>query len=205
MPNIIDITYFHNPNELNIPLSVTNLVANPTLETPNSNNSLSNLIVKVEKSILLNALGLTVYNELKLALADLSNPLYANYKKLVEGEEYDGKVWIGLDNEFSLIAYRIFELFLTETNEHQTSIGTTQGNPEKSTLISPRYKIASANQNFIENYQKGYLDCPIVTDNFIDWFGIQSDVNVSFYQYLRDKNFNLDYFRTYETKNSFGI
>jgi hypothetical protein len=214
MPQIVTIAYFQKANDLNIPLGTANAVANPTLATPNSTNALTLLCTRVEKSLLLNALGLTTYNELQLALADIDNPLYASYKKLVEGDEYDGKVWNGLEYDYSLIAYRIYEMFVTETNERLTSVGNTQGNPEKSTLVSPKYKIANANANFISQYQGGYLNEPIVYDlpngQFIDWFGIDNDVNVSLYRYLTDKltdfpGLDLSNFKVYDTQNSFGI
>ena len=212
MPNIIDTTYFQKANGLNIPLSQSAPISNVAMQTPNNVQALELLIAKVEKSILLNALGLTTYNTLQLALADIDNPLYASYKKLVEGDEYDGKVWIGLDNEYSLIAYRIFEQFITETNEHLTGIGNTQGKPEKSTLVTPAYKIANANQNFAEKYQGGYLEFPNVYFDglFIDWFGCNSGVEVSLYQYLTDKandfsDLVMTNFKTYDTQNSFGI
>jgi hypothetical protein len=212
MPQIVTVSYFQKANELNIPLGVAQAVANPTLATPNSSNALTLLCTKVEKSILLNALGLTTYNTLQLALADINNPLYASYKKLVQGDSYDGKVWDGLNNDYSLIAYRIFEEYITQTNEHLTGVGNTQGKPEKATLVSPKYKIANANQNFIEKYQGGYLEFPIVYNDgeFIDYFGNQEGVEVSLYQYLLDKKadfvgFDIEKFKTYETKNSFGI
>jgi hypothetical protein len=212
MPQIVTITYFQNPNELNIPLGVAQAVANPTLATPNSASALTSLCVRVEKSILLNALGLVTYNTLQLALADINNPLYASYKKLVQGDSYDGKVWQGLNYEYSLIAYRIFEQYITETNEHLTGVGNTQGKPERATLVSPKYKIANANQQFIEKYQGGFLDYPFVyyDGEFIDWYGNQEPVEISLYQYLLDKKadfvgFDIEKFKTYETKNSFGI
>jgi hypothetical protein len=212
MPQIVTITYFQNPNELNIPLGVAQAVANPTLATPNSASALTSLCVRVEKSILLNALGLATYNTLQLALADINNPLYASYKKLVQGDSYDGKVWQGLNYEYSLIAYRIFEQYITETNEHLTGVGNTQGKPERANLVSPKYKIANANQQFIEKYQGGFLDYPFVYNDgeFIDWFGNQETVEISLYQYLLDKkadfvDFDIEKFKTYETKNSFGI
>jgi hypothetical protein len=212
MPQIVTITYFQNPNELNIPLGVAQAVANPTLATPNSASALTSLCVRVEKSILLNALGLVTYNTLQLALADINNPLYASYKKLVQGDSYDGKVWQGLNYEYSLIAYRIFEQYITETNEHLTGVGNTQGKPERATLVSPKYKIANANQQFIEKYQGGFLDYPFVYNDgeFIDWYGNQEPVEISLYQYLLDKKadfvgFDIEKFKTYETKNSFGI
>ena len=210
MPQIIDVTYFQKANELNIPLSVEMVVANPSLQTPNTQQELTLLCQKVEKSILLNALGLTTYNELQLALADIDNPLYASYKKLVQGEEYGGKVWNGLNYDYSLIAYRIKEQFLVQSNELLTGVGNTQGNPEKSVLISPKYKIANANANFIKQYQGVYLHEPIVDGIFIDWFGNQDSINVSLYKYLVDKaadfpDVDIAKFLIYETQNSFGI
>jgi hypothetical protein len=211
MPNIIDKTYFQKANELNIPLSVQTLVANPTLQTPNDVAYLDALCLRVEKSILLNALGLAMYNELQLAITDsFTNPLYASYKKLVEGEEYDGKVWQGLENDYSLIAYRIFEEFMTETNVRLVANGNVQLSPEKASLISPAYKIANSNQKFIQLYQGGYLQEPIIYNHFIDWFGCNDELNVSLYNYLIDKKENfplwdLSKFAVYTNKNTFGL
>jgi len=213
MPNIIDKTYFQKANELNIPQSVAVIVANPALATPNSESYLTNLCVRIEKSILVNALGLQTYNTLQLALADIDNPLYASYKKLVQGDEYDNKIWSGLDYDYSLIAYKIFEEFVTERNEQLSGVGVVKTDAEKSNLITPAYKIATANQKFMEQYQNGYLIEPIIYGNFIDWFGQGDDVEVSLYQYLMDKaedftDFNIENFRVYyesEVKNTFGI
>lgn len=210
MPNIIDKTYFQNANELNIPLSIQTLVANPTLQTPNNVAYLDQLIARVEKSILVNSLGLATYNELQLALADIDNPLYASYKKLVQGDEYDDKIWVGLDNNYSLIAYRIFEEYMTETNVRLVANGNVQLNPESATLISPAFKIANANQKFLSQYQGGYLDIPIVTENFIDWFGQDNETNVSLYSYLIDKKddfplWDASRFSVYTSKNTFGL
>jgi hypothetical protein len=210
MPNIITISKFQQANELNIPLASQTIVANPTLNTPNNVAYLTELITTTEKSILLNAFGVAMYNELQLALADLNNPLYASYKKLVQGETYNDKVWVGLDNNYSLIAYRIFEEYMTQTSVDLVQNGNVQLNPEKATLISPSYKIANANQKFIKQYQSGYLKEPIIYDNFIDWFGQGDELYVSLYAYLVDKKedfplWKLDNFRVYEEKNSFGL
>lgn len=212
MPNIIDLSYFQQANALNIPMSVEVLVANPALETPNSANALTELITKVEKSILVNALGLATYNELQLALADLDNPLYAKYKKLVEGEEYDGKIWQGLNYEYSLIAWKIYETFLFDTNRQLTGIGNVEVKPQGATMVTPAYKLANANANFIQQYQGGYMKYPIIYNDgeFIDWLGCDNGIEVSLYRYLTDKkadftNVNLDTFKVYESINSFGI
>jgi len=213
MPNIIDLSYFQQANALNIPLSVQMIVANPTLETPNSATALTELITKVEKSLLLNALGLTTYNELQLAIEDsFTNPLYAKYQKLVEGEEYDGKIWQGLNYEYSLIACKIQQEFLFNTNQQLTGIGNVEVKPQGANLVTPAYKIANANANFIQQYQGGYMKYPIIYNNgeFIDWFGCNDEIEVSLYRYLTDKkadftDVNLENFKVYETYNSFGI
>ncbi len=188
MPQIVNSTYFQKANELNIPLSVPFITANPALETPNEKAFLDELCVKIEKELLINALGLATYNTLQLALADIDNPLYASYKKLVQGEEYDNKIWIGLDNDYSLIAWRILEQYLFKSNEQLTALGTVNVQPEKAQLKSPKYKIASANANFINGYQKGYLEFPIISFDgvFVDWFGFDNDTYVSLYQYLNE-------------------
>lgn len=212
MPQIVDISYFQKANGLNIPLAKEFITANPSLETPNQSSALTYLCEKIEKELLLNALGLTTYNELQLALADLNNPLNAKYKKLVEGEEYSGKIWNGLNSDYTFIAWRIYEQFLFETNEQLNGIGTTNVTPQSATLITPAYKIAGANANFLQNYQGGYLKYPIIYNesNFIDWYGNDNIVDVSLYRYLTDKssdfaNVDLSYFKFYESQNSFGI
>jgi len=214
--NIINLGHFQKANVLNIPLSVSAPVANAALATPDNTDYLDNLITKVEKGILLNALQLDTYNELQLALADdFVNPSYASYKKLVEGEEYNGKVWKGLQDDYSLIAFRVYELFLTETNERLASAGAVRVNVEAATLVTPAYKIANASQEFYKGYQNGYCYYPtIYLDGFfIDWFTNTTDVYVSLWQYMNDKKadfplFNIDKFFIYDElqeKNSFGI
>ena len=210
MPNIIDKTYFQKANELNIPQSVAVIVANPALATPNSESYLTNLCVKIEKSILVNALGLQTYNTLQLALADIDNPLYASYKKLVNGDEYDGKIWVGLNYDLSLIANAVWIEYVMQKNTNLSAVGNSQVNLEKGTLVTPMYKIANASASFIKQYQGQILDEPIVIGNFIDWQGCNDSVEVSLYRYLCDKktdfpNVDLNKFKFYEQINSFGI
>jgi len=207
MPNIVSIANFKKANELNIPLAVSVPNSNPSTATPSNEAYLTNLIAKEEKTILLKALGLATYNTLQLALADIDNPLYASYKKLVQGDEYDGKVWNGLSGDYSLIAYRIYEVFVTETNTRLS----TKVNPQGAEQTTPIYKIANANHNFLKQYQGGYLFEPIVFENFVDWYGQNDDVEVSLYTYLNDKqsdfvDFKIENFKVFcESKNSFGI
>ena len=201
---IVDKSYFNNQNFIQIPLA--------TIEpnSPNNATELDNLCVKLEREILLNALGLSLYNELK-ALTDVTIELPENvrWKNLVQGEEYDNKIWLGLDNEDSLIANYIFQQFITYTNIRLSATGATKVNAENATNQTPVYKIAGAYQNFIKQYQGEYLIEPICYDNFIDWYGCNG-IEKSLYGYLMDKRevfpeWDNYKFRVYETKNSFGI
>ena len=202
---IVDKSYFNKQNYIHVPLAVVN----PS-STPNNATELDYLCIKLEREILLNALGLSLYNEIK-ALTEITIELPENlkFKKLIQGDEYDGKVWLGLDNDDSLIANYIFQQFITDTDIRLSATGAKKVNPENATNQTPRYLIAGAHQNFIKQYQGDYLTLPIVTENFIDWYGNNS-IEKSLYGYLTDKQVDFtgwspEKFKVYETKNSFGI
>ena len=199
---IIDKSFFNNQNYIHIPLAVVDPSA-----APNNATELDYLCIKLEREILLNAFGLSLYNEVK-AITDIESA-EEKFKKLIQGDEYDGKIWLGLDNEDSLIANYIYQEFVTQTDIRLSATGAKKVNPENATTQTPRYLIAGACQNFIKQYQGEYLTTPFITDNFIDWYGCNS-IKKSLYGYLMDKqadftNWKSEYFKIYETKNSFGI
>lgn len=205
---IVDKSYFQKENYLFIPLSVADPSGSPT---PDNATEIDNLCIQIERDILLNALGLTLYNEL-YALDETTIDLPANlrWKKLVEGEEYDEKVWNGLKYDYSLIAYRVFEQFNIETTIRLSATGAKQVQGENAMQKTPKYLISTANQRFIKQYQGDYLHSPIVTGNFIDWFGCGDEIEKSLYSYLIDKKADFpewkqENFRVYETQNSFGL
>lgn len=210
MPQIVSKSYFNKQNILYIPLAIEAPLPSAVTSTPNDGTYIDNLCIEIEKTILVNALGLTTYNELQLALADIDNPLYASYKKLVNGDEYDGKIWVGLKYDLSLIANAVWIEYVMQKNTNLSAVGNSQVNLEKGTLVTPMYKIANASASFIKQYQGEYLSEPIVIGNFIDWQGCLDGVEVSLYRYLSDKktdfpNVDLNKFKFYEQINSFGI
>jgi hypothetical protein len=213
MPQIVIKSYFNKANGLNIPLAIENPNVPSAIGSPTNATLLDNLCVEIEKKLLLNALGLNLYNQFQLALEDIDNVTNANWKRLLEGHEYDGKIWIGLKHSNSFIANHIYETYISLTNEHLTSVGVSQLNVENSNLVTPSYKIANAHQSFIKSYQGGFLKEPIVFNNVIDWWGQTNELEVSFYQYLRDKQVdfigldlnNVKIYSIEETKNSFGL
>lgn len=201
---IVDKSFFDNQNYIHIPLAVIDPSA-----TPNNATELDNLCIKLEREILLNALGISLYNEVKaLTAITIELPENLKFKKLIQGDEYDGKIWLGLDNDDSLIANFIYQEFVTQTDIRLSATGAKKVNPENATTQTPKYLIAGAHQNFIKQYQGEFLQDPYISDNFIDWYC--SNVEKSLYGYLIDKqadftNWKPEYFRIYETKNSFGI
>ena len=210
MPQIVNKSYFNKQNILYIPLASETPLPSAVTSTPNDGTYIDALCIEIEKTILVNALGLTTYNELQLALADIDNPLNASYKKLVNGDEYDGKIWVGLKYDLSLIANAVWIEYVMQKNTNLSAVGNSQVNLEKGTLVTPMYKIANASASFIKQYQGQILDEPIVIGNFIDWQGGDDSVEVSLYRYLVDKktdfpNVDLNKFKFYEQLNSFGI
>lgn len=206
---IVYSSYFTNQNNLNIPLAMQSPSGSVT---PSNDSYLTNLCKVVEREILLNALGLTLYNEF-VAIANIDTAPQ-RWKDLVNGVEYDGKLWNGLSYDYSLIAYRIYEQFTTETNIRLSATGATKVNAENATNQTPAYLIAQANLNFITQYQGGIYTQPDYYYkngmDVIDWFGSNSSVAVSLYQYLTDNasewtEWNPNTYRFYETKNTYGI
>jgi hypothetical protein len=200
-------------NDLYIPLAKGTISGTATTETPNSKAYVLELINEVEKDVLLNALGLDLYNELMVALVDLPSA-DQKWRDLVNGVEYDGKVWEGLDNSKSLLLYAVYTLFIMNNSTFLTATGTTKPNSENSSNVVNNTKVAYAWQKFLIKYQNGCLAEPLIYSdsgiNFIDYYGNNDNIQRSLYQYLND---NLDVWDTwtpvnfylYEQINSFGI
>jgi hypothetical protein len=204
---IVDKSFFTNLNYLHIPLSVNDPSGSVT---PSNATELDSLCITLEREILLNALGLSLYKDIKALTAEtIELEENARFKKLIRGDEYNGKIWLGLDHEDSLIANYIYQEFVTQTDIRLSATGAKKVNSENATNQTPKYLIAGASQKFIKQYQSEYLIFPNITDNFTDWFGCDS-IEKSLYGYLMDNRESFltwkpEYFKVYETKNSFGI
>jgi len=204
---IVDKSFFNQQNYLHIPLSVNDPSGSVT---PSNASELDNLCIVLEREILLNALGLSLYNEIKaLTETTIELPINAKFKKLIRGDEYNGKIWLGLSHSDSLIANYIYQEFVTQTDIRLSATGAKKVNPENATNQTPKYLIAGASQKFIKQYQSEYLIHPIIEGCFIDWFGCDG-IEKSLYGYLMENkasflNWKSENFKVYETKNSFGL
>jgi len=200
---IVTSLYFKKQNQINIPLAANIPTANVII--PSNQSYIDALCVSVEKSILLNALGVTLYNQFQIALNDIDNVVNDRWKLLLNGENYGNKSWIGLNHDLNLIAQRVYETYVTETNSQLTQSGNVQANSENAILVSPSFKIANANQSFIKQYQGINSIYPEYHRHGIDWGGDCDETEVSMYRYLVDKAFEFENFKFYDTKNTFGI
>lgn len=211
MPTIINKSYFSRQNDLFIPLAADVPVSYPNQASPDNSAALDNMCIEIERSLLLNALGLEIYNELQEALP-ITDDSEQKWKDLVDGAEYGGKSWEGLGNEKSLIAYAVYFSFLSGNSDFYTALGVAKPDAENASLKTPAYKLASASQIFIRKYQNGSYPRPNVIEcyrgSFVDYYGSEQEVEVSLFQFLRDHKDDYGWdgrFKTYEMQNSFGI
>lgn len=208
MPNIIDNTWFK------FDLAIPNAIELPsiTTDTVNDVESLTDFITMSEKSLLIKALGLSVYNQLQTALEDLPNA-DQKWKDLVNGKEYNDKLWEGLGSPKSLIAYYIYAEYLSDNSSFWSTLGVEKPQAENSQNATPFYKIASSWQTFIKKYQGNACNLPnfYINDgiSIVDYYGDDNETEVSLYRYLMDNKdlygWDESKFKVYEQKNSFGL
>lgn len=211
MARITELTQF--VGDIYIPLAVGQISSTPNLATPNNEAVLTAKIDEVEKLILLNALGLSNYNELQTALSDLDNA-DQKWKDLVNGVEYDGKLWEGLKHSKSLLVYAIYYEFLCDNNRGRFTVnGIAKAKDENKEFVNPNFKLVDAYRKFIEKYQKGYCFEPRISYidgvRFTDYSVNTEDVIVSLFQFLEDKkddySFDKSKFKTYQNINTFDL
>lgn len=211
--SIIDATYFTKGHTF-IPHSED---INPDTSSTKENTELKYFIEKYERELLINALGVTLYNELENA----ATPLSGKWQKLVEGETYtvDGKEyrWEGLKGfNNSLIANYVYCMWLRHDESHYTTTGVIANKAKNAKDFDPTPKYIKVWNLFIEAYQGQQSTLPQIIHNHygdvgLDYYGQQKNVIRSLYQYITDKN-NEDEtnfpdapFKFYEYQNSFGI
>lgn len=223
---IIDTTYFENGN-IYIPNN-KDVTAEPT-DSPTVVTELEFFIDKYERKLLLNALGVTLYDELVVALGKLPFTTGATetadqkWIDLVNGKNYTNangnvKRWDGLVgyNKQSLIAFYIFTEYLRNDNETYATVGTVKNTAKNAERVSATPKFIKAHSQFLKAYQGnlGVSEPAIIVNGFgsigFDWLA-NEEVEVSLLQYLTDSN-ELDAtafpdfsFKIYDSYNSLGI
>ena len=221
MANIIDDTYFEH-GSLFIPNN-KDLTVEP-VDSPTSITELEFFIKKYERQFLLDALGVTLYDELQVALELVDfTTAEQKWQDLVNGTNYtdpNGNVrrWDGLKgyDKQSVIAFYIFTEYLRNDNETYTTTGVVKNDAKNAQVIDPTPKYIKAYNQFIEAYQGSMsVNTPVVLINGFGTVGLDyynnKSVQVSLLRFLSDSN-ELDEtaypdfeFRLYGPQNSFGI
>ena len=215
---IIDATYFEK-GSLYIPNN-KDISAAP-LSEGSAMSEIEFFIDKYERELLLNALGVTLYNLLVTAMDDLPSA-DQKWQDLVNGKDYtiNSKThrWEGLKgyNKQSLIAFYVYCQYLRNDESTYTTTGVVQNTAKNAENYNPTGKYINAWSSFMCQYQKdNYYNEPRVIYNGsgemgLDYFN-NNDVQRSLYQYLTDAN-ELDptafpdfEFRFYNIKTSLGI
>lgn len=217
--SIVNLTYFqagslYIPNNNNLNVEIDGV--------PNSGNELQLFIDIYERELLINALGIDLYNDFQ---SELPAPTTQKWIDLLNGKDYsiNGKNyrWDGLIgvNKQSLIAFYIYCKYLRNNQSVYTTAGVVLPNSANSENVDATPKYIFSYNNFINKYQGeiGEQDnYSIITNCYgnigLDYYvGSNKSYLVSMYQYmvnqntLDDTNFpDLD-FKFYYRENSWGI
>lgn len=213
--NITDATYYNSgirfiPNNNNLNTEIEGV--------PNSGSEIDYFIAKYERLLLINCLGVEVYEGLKTALEDLDNA-DEKYKNLVNGVTYtkggksyvfDGLRGFGLD---SFIANYVFCKYLENDNSYYSTTGTVKSDSANSKNFEPTQKYIDNWLEFLSKYQNSndvnspeyYVSNGVIVG--VDYFGASDSVMVTLEQFLKDhsKDYNVGTFKRYDSINSFGI
>lgn len=228
---LVDNTYFEN-RELFIPNN-TDLNAEP-VGTASAQSELDAMIIKYERELMINALGVTLYDELVTAINDLPGA-DQKWKDLVTGRNYtiDSKVyrWDGLRgfSKQSLVAFYVYTQYLVNDEMSYTTVGVVQNEANNAEVGDYTSKYIKARNSFLEQYQGDlynyytrHVDMYYSGDyrnhcnlNYLDSINLYKQytrkVQASLWQYLNDAN-DLDatafpdfQFKVYSPQNRFGI
>lgn len=221
---LIDYTYFQQ-GELYIP----NVRSKNAGEVGGENLTKVNLFIdKYERELLMNALGITLYDQL-VAIVNANQLLDAgneHWNALVNGENYvvDGETYrfdglLGY-NKQSMIAYYVFCKYLRENDVVYTTTGTVKDTSKNATSVAATPKYVDIWNFFVNAYQgkhynQDFIDTPSIIRNSggligLTWFA-EEGITRSLYQFLYDKNdadptrFTDFKFKFYKRENSMGI
>jgi hypothetical protein len=217
MATIIDNTYFEKgwlfiPNNKD-----TN--AEP-VGSGSAQSEIDFFITEYERELLLNALGVTLFNELEAELPTLTTQKWID---LVDGKDYTinskTKRWNGLKgaNQQSLIAFYVYCQYLRNDNSTYLTTGIGQNTANNAERSDPSPKFVKSWTRFLSQYQGNYYNngYPTVIYNRsgmvgLDYYG-SDNIEVNMFQYLTDQNeltptdFPDFEFKFYETYNTMGI
>tara|TARA_R110002167_G_scaffold106307_1_gene272802 strand:+ start:1169 stop:2095 length:927 start_codon:yes stop_codon:yes gene_type:complete len=193
MADLINSSYFEkgdlyipNNDEMNASVGLTVI------------SDLDFYIEEYTRELLINALGIVLYEELQVALLNLQ-AYDQRWIDLVDGVTYTNpsgvaKRWEGLRgaNKQSLVASFVYTKYLRNYNETFATTGVVRNDSKNATNYDATPKYIKAYNKFLGQYQADNLPNPITYvnrfgTNGLDWYGSES-ATVSLYQFLTDSN-----------------
>jgi hypothetical protein len=199
MPTVIDKTYFENE-----PLFIPNAIQATDYQEPTAVNAVDVAIARYEKLLLVEALGIVQYDALIAALTETSGKWY----DMLNGKIYNGKVWAGLKNENSLIAYYVYYHYLKNDRMQYTTVGLERSASKNATAINPTEKLTEVWNDFVRMYghegNEGWFYYPAFYWSCTE---PRTESYVSLYKFLSDfpDDYDTTYFKQYAIKNRFGL
>ena len=194
MANLINSSYFQK-GDLYIPNNTDINVGDVGIT---NQTDLDFYIVEYERELLINALGIVLYEEYLVALQNL-NQADQKWTDLIDGKTYVNpsnvtKRWEGLRgaNKQSLVACYVYTQYLRNYNETFATTGVVRNDSKNATNYDATPKYIKAYNKFLRQYQADNLPNPITYvnrfgTNGLDWYGSE-DTTVSLYQFLTDSN-----------------
>lgn len=203
---LIDSTYFTKNNEVNLPLADELPTSYVGSNNTQDSDAIDNLCERVEEEILINALGLEVYEE--IANANTITVLPEHLQWLINGKKYDGKWFKGLADDLSCIVYAIYFQYINQTTQVPSALGVIQNNPENATQTIPNYFISNANQMFLKLYQGVRCDVEVSVGTYRgvtyrDYYNASNYI-VSLREFINDHKEYFDNTKFIEYKNSYN-
>lgn len=225
--SIVNETFFQK-GELHIPNN-RDMGARSTNQTATNTSELIVFIDKYERLLLINALGVNLYNDIEDALTkkpfDASSSEDADQKfiDLINGKDYvfgsKKYRWEGLKGfkNDSLIAYYIKSIFLANKESVFTTEGIVKLEPSNGSSFSMNRQFSSVYNQFCYAYQGRHVSRAIrrstVSSSYLDNKHInvclksyKRNTIVSLYEYLNDQSDFKDFdFKFYRPANVMGI
>jgi len=184
MPTIIDKSIFQ------LELAIPNSQSVPSIGiTPTNQDKLTLAIEKYERLLLVNALGITQYNELKAALTETSGKWY----DLINGVS-------NFEGIKPIIARYVYVNFLKYDQSVYATTGMERANAQNATNVLHTERLIDFWNTFVYMYQ-GYNSCCVCPPN-----GVNRNM-ISLYEYLvsRPDDYSISNFCIYQIQNVLGL
>jgi len=183
----------------------------PAPNESDNTEDITMFIDRYERELLVDALGVDLYNDIKDNKADF-NAAPDEVKRLVKGYDYtldDGtKVsWNGLDNSESLLIPYVYYRYLQDQQDIMTTFGVERPQGVNSEAVSSIPRVTAAYRDFFEKYQSvdngvAFYSSPYISG--IDYLG-SKNIRRSLYQFLCDNDYDISHFKLFENTNQFGV